>query len=112
MRKYGTTWAVFFLLLVLVAFVFSLTTISHKEEPLTYTQLENFLKEGKGDQIAKVTVTNGESIVQVRMAGSERERSVIIPAESKETLINDLNKAGISLDVKEPDKSSLWLSMI
>lgn len=112
MRKYGTTWAVFFLLLVLVAFVFSLTTYSHKEEPLTYTQLENLLKEGKGDQIAKVTVTNGESIVQVRMAGSERERSVIIPAESKETLINDFNKAGISLDVKEPDKSSLWLSMI
>ncbi len=112
MRKYGTTWAVFFLLLVLVAFVFSLTTYSHKEEPLTYTQLENLLKEGKGDQISKVTVTNGESIVQVRMAGSERERSVIIPAESKEALINDFNKSGISLDVKEPDKSSLWLSMI
>ena len=112
MRKYGTTWAVFFLLLVMVVFVFSLTTISHKEEPLTYTQLENLLKEGKGDQIAKVIVTNGESIVQVKMSGSERERSVIIPAESKETLINDFNKAGISLEVKEPDKSSLWLSMI
>jgi cell division protease FtsH len=112
MRKYGTTWAVFFLLLVLVVFVFSLTNYSRKEEPLTYTQLENLLKEGKADQIAKVTVTNGESIVQVRMAGSERERSVIIPAESKETLINDLNKSGISLDVKEPDKSSLWLSML
>ncbi len=112
MRKYGTTWAVIFLLLMLFAFVFSLQTISRKEDPLTYTQLENLIREGKGDQISKVIVTNGESIIQVRMAGNERERSVIIPAEAKETLISEFNKAGVTLEVKEPDKSSFWFSMI
>lgn len=112
MRKYGTTWAVIFLLLVLLVFVLSLQTISRKEEPLTYTQLENLIREGKGDQISKVVVTNGESVIQVRMAGSERERQVIIPAEAKQSLISDFNKAGVSLEVKEPDKSSFWFSMI
>lgn len=112
MRKYGTTWAVIFLLLVILGFIFSLTSISRKEEPLTYTQLENLVKEGKSDQISKVIVTNGESIIQVRMSGSERERSVVIPAEAKESLIADFNKAGVALEVKEPDKSSFWFSMI
>ena len=62
MRKYGTTWAVFFLLVVLVIFVFSLTSISRREEPLTYSQLQNLLKEGKADQIQKATLTNGENV--------------------------------------------------
>ncbi|HEY9757174.1 MAG TPA: ATP-dependent zinc metalloprotease FtsH [Oculatellaceae cyanobacterium] len=112
MRKYGTTWAVFFLLLVLVVFVFSLSSISHREEPLTYSQLQNLIREGKGDQISKVTVTNGESVIQVRMVGADRERQVVVPSESKEELIKEFNKAGVSLDVKEPDKSSFWFSMI
>jgi cell division protease FtsH len=112
MRKYGTTWAVIFLLLVLLAFVLSLQTISKKEEPLTYTQLENLVREGKGDQISKVVVTNGESVIAVRMAGTDRERQVIIPAEAKESLISELNKANVQLEVKEPDKSSFWFSMI
>jgi cell division protease FtsH len=112
MRKYGTTWAIFFLLLVLVVFVFSLTSISHREEPLTYSQLQNLIREGKSDQIQRVVVTNGESVIQVRMAGTERERSVIVPSESKEELIREFNKAGVSLEVKEPDKSSFWFSMV
>jgi len=112
MRKYGTTWAVFFLLLVLVVFVFSLTSISHREEPLTYSQLQNLIREGKSDQIQRVVVTNGESVIQVRMVGAERERSVIVPSESKEELIKEFNKAGVSLEVKEPDKSSFWFSMV
>ncbi len=112
MRKYGTPGAVFFLLLILVLLVFSLTSISHREEPLTYTQLLTLLHSGKTESINKVIVTNGESTVQVKMAGSERERSVIVPIESKESLINELNKSGITLDVREPDKSSFWFSML
>ena len=57
-------------------------------------------------------ITNGDSTVQVKMNGSERERSVIVPIESKESLITELNKAGITLDVREPDKSSFWFSML
>ncbi|CAN5254514.1 ATP-dependent zinc metalloprotease FtsH [soil metagenome] len=112
MRKYGTTWAVFFLLLVLVVFVFSLTSISKHDEPLTYSQLQNIIREGKADAIQRVTMTNGESIIQVKMAGSERDKAVTVPNESKEDLIKEFNKAGIMLDIKEPDKSSFWFSMI
>lgn len=112
MRKYGTTWAVFFLLVVLVIFVFSLTSISRREEPLTYSQLQNLLKEGKADQIQKATLTNGENIGFFKVAGNDRERSVILPAEAKEDLIKQLNTAGVSVEVKEPDKSSFWFQLI
>ena len=112
MRKYGTTWAVFFLLLVLVVFVFSLTSISKHDEPLTYSQLQNIIREGKADAIQRVTMTNGESIIQVKMAGSERDKAVTVPNESKEDLIKEFNKSGIMLDIKEPDKSSFWFSLI
>jgi cell division protease FtsH len=112
MRKYGTTWAVFFLLLVLVVFVFSLTSISRHEEPLTYSQLQNLINEGKSDQISKVVVTNGESVIQVKMAGNDRERAVIVPTEAKDDMIKEFNKHNIPFEVKEPDKSSFWFSMI
>jgi cell division protease FtsH len=112
MRKYGTTWAVFFLLLVLVVFVFSLTSINRKEEPLTFSQLQTMIRDGKTDQIQKVTMTNGETVMQVKMAGSERERAVIVPSEAKEDLVRDFTKAGVTLDVHDPDKTTFWFSMI
>jgi cell division protease FtsH len=111
MRKYGTTGAVFFLLIVLLVFVFSLTSTTRKEEPLTYSQLQQVLRKGDANQIQKVIVTNGEAIIQVKMAGSDHERNVIVPAEAKEDLLRELNKNGVAIDVREPDKSSFWLSM-
>jgi hypothetical protein len=63
MKKYGTTWAVFFLLLVLVVFTVSLASMGRKEDPLTYSQLTNLVKEGKANEIRKVTFTNGENII-------------------------------------------------
>ncbi|MBI4533451.1 MAG: ATP-dependent zinc metalloprotease FtsH [Candidatus Melainabacteria bacterium] len=112
MKKYGTTGAVFFLLLVLVLFVFSLTSISRKEDKFTYSQLQEMLTKGKVDQIKKVIITNGESIIQVEKTGSDRELAVIVPNESKNDLVKELNKAGIPLEVREPDKSSFWFSMV
>lgn len=111
MRKYGTTGAVFFLLLVLIVFVFSLASITHKEDPLTYSKLQEMMQSGNG-QIQRVTITNGESIIQVKLANKERESSVIVPSESKEDLVKELNKANIPLEVREPDKSSFWVSMV
>jgi len=57
-------------------------------------------------------ITNGESIIQVRLAAAERERQVVVPQEAKEELIKEFNKAGVSLEIKEPDKSSFWVSMV
>jgi cell division protease FtsH len=111
MRKYGTTGAVLFLLLVLIVFAFSLNSITRKEDPLTYSKLQEMIDKGNG-QIQRVIITNGESIVQVKLANLERERQVIVPSESKEDLVKELNKAGVQLEVREPDKSSFWFSMI
>jgi len=112
MRKYGTTWAVFFLLLVLVVFVFSLTSITRHDEPLTYSDLQTLVRDGQSDKIKKVVMTNGESVIQVRLAGSERDKAVIVPSEAKEDLIKEFDKAGVQLDIKEVDKSGFWFSMI
>src|SRR5579875_2428886 len=111
MRKYGTTGAVFFLLLVLIVFVFSLTSLTHKEEPLSYSKLQQMIQKGDG-QIQKVTITNGESVIQVKQTGYEHDRSVIVPSEAKEDLVKQLNQAHVPLDVREPDKSSFWFSMV
>ncbi|HEY9718451.1 MAG TPA: ATP-dependent metallopeptidase FtsH/Yme1/Tma family protein, partial [Trichormus sp.] len=112
MRKYGTTWAVFFLLLVLVVFVFSLTSISRHDEPLTYSQLESLVRDGKTEQLQKVVFTNDEAVVQVKLINSDREKSVIVPKEAKEDLIKELRSHNVAIDVKDPDKSGFWFSMI
>lgn len=111
MKKYGTTWAVFFLLLVLVVFAVSLASMGRKEEPLTYSQMINFIREGKANEIRKVTITNGENVVLVKLANTEREKSVIVPSEAKEDLERELNKNGITMDIREPEKTGLWFSM-
>ncbi len=112
MRKYGTTGAVFFLLIVLMVFVFSLTSVSKREEPLTYSQLSQMLKSDEAKNIKKVVVTNGDTVVQVQMQNSQAERPVIVPAEAKSDLVRELNKANVPIEVREPDKSSFWLSML
>lgn len=114
MRKYGTTGAVFFLLVVLVIFVFSLTSISKREKQFTYFELETILqdKERAARELEKVTITNGDSVIQVKKRGDERENPVVVPAEGKEQLIKDLREAKVPIEAREPDKSSFWFSML
>ncbi len=112
MKKYGTTWAIFLLLIVLATFMITINTNNQKEDRLTYSQLQNILKEGKSNQIQKVVITNGESVILVTMADSKHEKPVIVPSEAKESLIKELNKAQVSLDVREPDKSSFWFGIL
>ena len=112
MRKYGTTWAVFFLLIILVGFVFSLTNMGKHEDPTTYTSLLRTLHNSPSD-IEHVTVTNGESIVRVKFKNEpKKEKPVIVPMESKESLIKELNEGGVSVLVKDQDKSGFWFSML
>ncbi len=115
MRKYGTTGAVFFLLVVLVVFVFSLTSITRRDKPLTYSELQTMLREPDKakEQIEKVTVTNGDAVVQVVLKDDpSREKAVTVPMEAKEALVEQFNRAGVPLEVREPDKSSFWFSML
>jgi cell division protease FtsH len=114
MRKYGTTGAVFFLLFVLLVFVFSLTSFNKKEQPLTYYQLVQKLKDPAKahNEIEKVYITNGDSIIQVKEAGRQHEEAVVVPTEAKEGIFKKLNEADIPIEPREPDKSSFWFQML
>jgi cell division protease FtsH len=111
MRKYGTTWAVFVLLLVLVVFVFSLTSISRKDEPTTYSGLLKSLH-NPSSGIERVIMTNEDPVVQVKYKQDQKEKPVIVPMEAKEALIKELNEANIPIVVKASDKSSVWIGML
>lgn len=113
MRKYGTTWAVFVLLIVLVVFIFSLSSITSKEGPTTYSSLVKTIR-NEPQSIEKISMTNGESTIQVKYRNPDREKPVpvVVPKESKEILLKELDTAGIPVDVKDADKSGLWFSML
>lgn len=67
MRKYGTTGAVFFLLLILALFVFSLNQMNKQPEAFTYSKLQAILKEPNADKkIESVQITNGDSTIIVK----------------------------------------------
>ncbi|MGD9680251.1 MAG: ATP-dependent zinc metalloprotease FtsH [Candidatus Obscuribacterales bacterium] len=116
MRKYGTTWAVFVLLIVLVVFIFSLTTITKKEEPTTYSGLLKIVHNQPSD-IQNVVFTNGESVVKVKFKPTQPdekpvEKPVVVPVEAKESLLKELNDVGVAVQVNDVDKSGLWMGYL
>ncbi|MBK9142189.1 MAG: ATP-dependent zinc metalloprotease FtsH [Candidatus Melainabacteria bacterium] len=116
MRKYGTTWAVFVLLIVLVVFIFSLTTITKKEEPTTYSGLLKIVHNQPSD-IQNVVFTNGESVVKVKFKPTQPdekpvEKPVVVPVEAKESLLKELNEVGVAVQVNDVDKSGLWMGYL
>lgn len=111
MRKYGTTWAVFVLLLVLVVFVFSLTNFSRRDEPITYSTLLKQIQ-NPGSNIERISITNGDNIVHVKFKGDQKEKPVIVPMEAKQDLIKTIDAAGVPLATKDVDKSSMWFGML
>ncbi len=114
MKKYGTTWAVLLMLLILVIFAVSLASMGKREEQLTYSGFINLIREGKANEIKKVTIANGEDVIMVQLQNpeSERERPVVVPSEAKEDLVKELNKANINFEVKGVDRSAMLFSMV
>src|ERR1700722_16868651 len=97
--------AMFFLLITLAVFLFSFNSNKGAEEGMTYSDLRNVLKTGHINQIEKVRVINGDGVIQVRMAGINREKSVVVPTELKQKLLTELDEAGVALEAREPDTS-------
>ncbi|HNB16269.1 MAG TPA: ATP-dependent zinc metalloprotease FtsH, partial [Candidatus Obscuribacter sp.] len=114
MKKYGTTWAVLLMLLILVIFAVSLASMGKREEQLTYSGFINLIREGKANEIKKVTIANGEDVIMVQLQNpeNERERPVVVPSEAKEDLVKELNKANINFEVKGVDRSAMLFSMV
>lgn len=111
---YSTTWAVFVLLLVLIVFVFSLTNFSRRDEPIAYSTLLKEIQHtpDQPSTIERVTITNGDNIIHVKYKGDQKERFVIVPAEDKVGLIKRIDESGISLLMKDVDKSAMWFGML
>jgi cell division protease FtsH len=85
-----------------------------RETELTYTQLQNLIKDGKTNTIQKVvvTITSGVSGIEVQMAGSDQLQQVMVPPETKGRLIESLVNAGVNMDVREAQPVGFWFSML
>ena len=119
MRKYGTTGAVFFLLLVLLVFVFSLNSVTKDNRQFAYSDLVKIYRDNQAkEKIAKITIVNQDPTVHVLLPPSGgtdtkgKEVPVVVPTVALDDLIKMANEAGTPVDVKEPDKSSFWFSML
>ncbi len=109
--KSSTVLAPLFLMLVLIVFVFSLTAASKKSPMMTYSELQKLIKSGQSNKISKVIVVDGESTIQVCMAGEDYNRQVIVPTELKDRLMKEFDDCGVAMDVKVADKSTFWSSL-
>lgn len=78
------------------------------QEPLTFSQLENFLKSGKATAIQKVYVPPVGSTLGVQMVGSVRERAVVCNAELKLQFVADLKKNGVMVEERAPEKPDFF----
>jgi len=107
LRRLGSmkVLGVFFLTIMLAIIVLSVMSIRPQDEFLAYNQLEDMLKKGNTDQIARVIVTKGDPVIQLKIAGAEGLSYVIVPETSRESLINQLSNAAVPLDFRDKTKS-------
>lgn len=116
MRKYGTTWTVFVLLLVLITFVFSLTNFSRRDEQVKFSTLVDQIQDATANpaqsNFEQISITNGDNIVHLKLKGDSREKPVVVPIESKNELIKNCLQAKIPIRVRDVDKSSMWFGML
>ncbi|MBX9687610.1 MAG: ATP-dependent zinc metalloprotease FtsH [Candidatus Obscuribacterales bacterium] len=119
MKKYGTTGAVFFLLLVLLVFAFSLNSATNQPKPLLFSDLVTMLEEAKEaqpghktDKISKIEYTNNDPTIHVKIAGAERPVAVVVPSSYQEKFFELANEAGVPVDTHDQDKSSFWFGML
>ncbi|MEZ4535421.1 MAG: hypothetical protein R3D26_10535 [Cyanobacteriota/Melainabacteria group bacterium] len=68
---------------------------------MTYSSLIKTIR-NEPQSIEKISMTNGESTIQVKYRSPEREKPVpvVVPEESKEILLKELDSAGIPVDAK------------
>lgn len=108
--SYKTTWAVFFMLVVLVFVVFALTNVNKAPKvkgSLNYEQLIAKVKTSP-TEIEEVTIFNEEPIVILKLKGDSSSNQILLQPENKATLFQELQKAKIPLKSAPPDKSSFW----
>ena len=101
-----------FCLIIICLFVLAQPTVAQAENKImTYTQLRKIVKSGQASQIQKVILTNGESRIWLQMTGGDQWYSVVVPQETRETLIQALDQADVDIAVHDPEPDKFWWSV-
>jgi hypothetical protein len=86
---------------------FDLFADTHRQGPLTFSQLMNLLKRDRAGAIQKVYVPVVGSTIAVRFVGSDRERSVVCPSELKDEVVGELKQKGVLVEERKPEAFNL-----
>jgi len=103
--------SVFILASAILAAQFLLPCDAQAEDGMTYSRLRELLKSGQGNKIQKVVVTNGTDSIDVQLVGSGLQ-SVVVPTETKGELIDNLDDAGVRLEVHDKVQTEFWFSTL
>jgi len=99
------------LALVAVAFITSLYPRTKEVESIPYSA---FVQQVEAGKVSKVTISNASNVIMAELKGSSQEAEkvkTVAPANDPK-LIETLMAAGVETNVKAPDQSSWWVSLL
>ena len=112
MNKVWKSSGIYILLaLVAVAFITSLYPRTKEVESIPYSA---FVQQVEAGKVSKVTISNASNVIMAELKGSSQEAEkvkTVAPANDPK-LIETLMAAGVETNVKAPDQSSWWVSLL
>ncbi len=112
MNKVWKSSGIYILLaLVAVAFITSLYPRTKEVESIPYSTFVTRVESGK---VSKVTISNASNVIMAELKGSspEAEKIKTVAPANDPKLIETLKAAGVETNVKAPDQSSWWVSLL
>ena len=114
MNKVWKSSGIYILLaLVAVAFISSLYPRTKEVESIPYSA---FVQQVEAGKISKVTISNASNVITAELKGSstgkEAEKVKTVAPANDPKLIETLMASGVETNVKAPDQSSWWVSLL
>jgi cell division protease FtsH len=99
------------LALVAVAFITSLYPRTKEVESIPYSA---FIQQVDAGKVSKVTISNASNVIMAELKGSgqEAEKVKTVAPANDPKLIEKLMASGVETNVKAPDQSSWWVSLL
>ncbi len=112
MNKVWKSSGIYILLaLVAVAFITSLYPRTKEVESIPYSA---FIQQVDSGKVSKVTISNASNVIMAELKGSgqEAEKVKTVAPANDPKLIEKLMASGVETNVKAPDQSSWWVSLL
>ncbi len=112
MNKVWKSSGIYILLaLVAVAFITSLYPRAKEIQSIPYSA---FIQQVDTGKVSKVTISNASNVIMAELKGSgaEAEKVKTVAPANDPKLIEKLMAAGVETNVKAPDQSSWWVSLL